>query len=127
MFDLFFQIYVASVFVWMLHMFHIYVASVFSGCCVCVVMIFQVFHVFFASILDACFKCFICLQIYVASVYRDISKVDQVLHLTSHLGVSSSPSSPLHPCQTAEGARWRPMEGAWRGRELMVSPFITRA
>ena len=30
MFNLFFQIYVASVFSWMLHIFHIYVASVLS-------------------------------------------------------------------------------------------------
>jgi hypothetical protein len=34
MFHLFFQTYVASVFIWMLHMFHTYVASVLSACCV---------------------------------------------------------------------------------------------
>ena len=32
MFYLFFQTYVASVFIWMLHMFHTYVASVSCGC-----------------------------------------------------------------------------------------------
>ena len=52
MFHLFFQTYVASVFMWMLHMFHTYVASVLSGCCVCVAMFFQVFHVFFCK----CFR-----------------------------------------------------------------------
>ena len=35
MFHQFFQMYVASVFIWMLHMFHTYVASVLSRCCVC--------------------------------------------------------------------------------------------
>jgi hypothetical protein len=35
MFHLFFQTYVASVFIWMLHMFHTYVASILSVCCVC--------------------------------------------------------------------------------------------
>ena len=35
MFHLFFQGYVASVFIWMLHMFHTYVVSVLSRCCVC--------------------------------------------------------------------------------------------
>jgi hypothetical protein len=33
---LFFQTYVAIVFIWMLHMFYTYVASVLSRCCVCV-------------------------------------------------------------------------------------------
>ena len=28
-------------------LFHIYVANVLSGCCVCVAMVFQVLHVFF--------------------------------------------------------------------------------
>jgi hypothetical protein len=35
MFRIFFQTYVASVFISMLYMFHIYVASVLSACCVC--------------------------------------------------------------------------------------------
>ena len=34
-FHQFFQTRVASVFIWMLHMFHTYVASVLFGCCVC--------------------------------------------------------------------------------------------
>jgi hypothetical protein len=66
------------VFIWLLHMFHIYVASVLSRCCICFARAFQVF---FASVLDVCFKCFICLQKYVANVYLDISKVDRVLHM----------------------------------------------
>ena len=38
-----FQTYVASVFIWMLHMFHTYVVSVLSGCCVCFAMGFKCF------------------------------------------------------------------------------------
>ena len=68
MFHLFFQTYVASVFIWMLLIFHTYVASVLSRCCVCVAIVFQVFHVFFVSVSDAYFKHFICVQTYVASV-----------------------------------------------------------
>ena len=43
MFYLFFQTYVESVLIWMLHMFYKYIASVLSGCCVCVAIVFQVF------------------------------------------------------------------------------------
>ena len=35
MFHLCFRLYVASVFIWILHMFHTYVACVLYGCCVC--------------------------------------------------------------------------------------------
>jgi hypothetical protein len=38
-----FKTYVASVFMWMLHMFYIYVASVLSEYCVCFAMISSVF------------------------------------------------------------------------------------
>jgi hypothetical protein len=64
MFHLFFQTYVASVLIWMLHMFRAYVVCVLFGCYVCL----QWFQVFFASISDTCFKCFISLMTYVASV-----------------------------------------------------------
>ena len=40
MFCLFFQTYVASVFIWMLHMFYTYVASVLSRYCICFAMAF---------------------------------------------------------------------------------------
>jgi hypothetical protein len=46
MFCLFFHMYVASVFIWMLHMFHTYVASVLSRCCV------------FTTVLRCFCKCF---------------------------------------------------------------------
>jgi hypothetical protein len=42
MFYLFFQTYVARMFIWMLHMFYTYVASVLFECCVCLQW-FQVF------------------------------------------------------------------------------------
>ena len=38
-----FSTYVASVFVWMLHMFHTYVASVLSRCCVFFTIVFKCF------------------------------------------------------------------------------------
>jgi hypothetical protein len=53
MFHLFFQTYVVSVFIWMLHMFYIYVASVLSGCCVCVAIVFKCF---FFRCFCKCFK-----------------------------------------------------------------------
>jgi hypothetical protein len=58
MFLLFFQTYVANVFIRMLHMFHTYVASVLFGCCVCLQWFLSVFSDVFASVSDACFKCF---------------------------------------------------------------------
>jgi hypothetical protein len=70
-----FQMYVASVFIWMLYMFHTYIANVLSGCCICVSMVFQVFSGVFACVSAVCFKCFkrmfqvfICLHTYVANV-----------------------------------------------------------
>ena len=40
MFHLFVSTYVASMSIWILHMFHTYVASVLSGCCICFAMTF---------------------------------------------------------------------------------------
>jgi hypothetical protein len=69
MVHMFFQMYVACVFLW-LHMFHTYVAIVLCGCCIyfamtfssvfmcffkCFGLIFQVFHL--SS--NTCYKCFI--------------------------------------------------------------------
>ena len=45
-----FQTYVASVFIWMLHMFHTYVASSIFGCYVCVAILFS--SVFFQVFLQ---------------------------------------------------------------------------
>ena len=73
-------------------MFHTYIASVLSGCCVCVAMVLKCFMCFFASVLDACFKRFICLHTYVASVVSGCLK--------SRLGVASlsSPSTASPRC-----------------------------
>ena len=68
MFHLFFQTYVASVFIWMLYMFHTYVASVLSRYRVCLQWFSSVFSRIFASISNTCFKCFIRLLLYVASI-----------------------------------------------------------
>jgi hypothetical protein len=46
---------------------------------------FKCFHVFFASVLNACFKCFVYLQKHVATFLLDVSKVDRVLLLGTHL------------------------------------------
>ena len=68
MFHLFFHMYVASVFIWMLHMFHTYVACVFSGCCLCLESFSSVFGCFrrmlqvcvsnISVISDICYQCF---------------------------------------------------------------------
>ena len=90
-----FQTYVASVFVWMLHMFHTYVANILFGCCVCFIMVFKCFQVFlqvfrmYVSSISSAFRRM--LQV----LYLDVSKVDRLLHLPSRfllpcLGVSSS-------------------------------------
>ena len=101
MFYLFFQTYVARVFIWMLHMFYTYVASDLYECCVYLQrfqVFFQVFlKVFHTHVLSVSFV-FICmLQV----LHLDVAKVDWMLHLPPHLllprlGVSSS-SSALHP------------------------------
>jgi hypothetical protein len=61
----FFQMYVASVFIWMLHTFHTYVVNISSRCRICFAWL-----VFFW-----CFcKCFICLHMYVVSVASECFK-----------------------------------------------------
>ena len=69
MFHLFFQTYVASVFIGMLLMFYVYVASVLSECCVCLQWFQAFFMCFFKCFrnmfqafhlsLDVCYKCFV--------------------------------------------------------------------
>jgi hypothetical protein len=92
MFKLFSQTYVASMFIWMLHIFHTYVASILSGCCVCCTWFSSVFRCF-------C-KCFI--QMHVLSIsaafrrilqmlHLDVSKVDWVLHLAPSSSLAASP------------------------------------
>jgi hypothetical protein len=50
MFHLFFQTNVASMFIWKFHMFHIYVASVLSGCCIYVAIVFKCFFQVFLQV-----------------------------------------------------------------------------
>jgi hypothetical protein len=50
MFHLFFQSYVARVFIWILHISHTYIASILSGCCVCSYNGFKCFSDVFASV-----------------------------------------------------------------------------
>jgi hypothetical protein len=62
MFHLFFKMYVASMFIWMLGMLHTYIASVFIWMlCMDLQWFSSIFHVFLQV-------CIICLQTYVASV-----------------------------------------------------------
>jgi hypothetical protein len=81
MFYLFFQMYVVSVFICKLHMFHACVANVFSGWCVHVANVFKCFM-----------RCLQVFQAYVSNVssffgrmlqmfYLDVSEVDRVLHI----------------------------------------------
>jgi hypothetical protein len=65
MFHLCFLMYVANVFIWMLHMFHTYVASVYIDVAYACNGFQVFFRCFFASVPKACLKCFICLQTYV--------------------------------------------------------------
>ena len=64
MFHLFFQTYVASVFIWMLHMFHIYVASVFIWMLLMFAMIFNCFCKYFRCM----FRMFYLSFLYVTSI-----------------------------------------------------------
>jgi hypothetical protein len=70
MFHLFFQMYVPSVLIYMLHMFQTYVASVLSGCCVCFTMVFKCFQVFLQVF-----------QMHVLRVSSAFRRMLQVLHL----------------------------------------------
>jgi hypothetical protein len=102
MFHLFFQTYVASVFIWMLHMFHKYIANILSRCYVCFIMVFKCISCVFVNISDACFKCFICLWTYVASVASRCYQIRSSVASPSSLSVASPwclllPASAGHP------------------------------
>jgi len=56
MFHLFFHTYDASVFIWMLYMFHTYVASVLYVCCVCLQLFSSVFRCFLQVFFCKCFR-----------------------------------------------------------------------
>ena len=71
-----FQTYVVSMFIWMFHIFHTYVASVLSGCCICLQLYFKCFSCVFASISDACFECFGCFIRILQVFYLDV-KIDR--------------------------------------------------
>jgi hypothetical protein len=81
LFYLFFQTYVASVFIWKLHMFHAYVANILSGCCVRVAEVFKCFmcfsQVFQTHVLNVSFVFRRMLQMF----HLNVAKVDRVLHM----------------------------------------------
>jgi hypothetical protein len=82
MFLLFFQTYVVSVFIWMLHMFCTYVASILSECCIYLQLFFKCFPCVFASVSDACFEYFNYFVRMLQVFHLDILKVDQsVVHV----------------------------------------------
>jgi hypothetical protein len=68
MFHMFFQTYVASVFIWKLHMFQAYVVNVFYLDIAYILQRFSSFLGVFASVSYTCFKCFICFLTYVAFI-----------------------------------------------------------
>jgi hypothetical protein len=58
--------------------FYTYVASVLSGCCICL----QLFLSVFAFVSDTCFECFSCFVRMLQLFYLDVSKVDRsVVHV----------------------------------------------
>jgi hypothetical protein len=75
-----FQMYIASVFIWILHLFHTCVTCVLSRCCIYFAMAFQAFSCVFTSVSDVCCKCFNCFECILQMFYLDVSKVDRVLH-----------------------------------------------
>lgn len=60
MFYLFSDVYIVSVYIWMLHIFYKYDGSVLSLCCVSFTMDFKFIPVVFACLSIVCFKCFVC-------------------------------------------------------------------
>jgi hypothetical protein len=111
-----FQTYVASL-ILMLHMFHTYIASVLSGCCVCVCNGFQMFSRVCASAsLYTSFKCFIyMLQV----LHLDVSKVDRVLHIGCVCEVGGAPwASARNAGTTGDVRAARALTGGtkWRRR-----------
>jgi hypothetical protein len=90
-------------------MFDTDIASVLSGCWVCL----QWFQVFSGNVSDACFKCFICLQTYVASVVSGCLKSRSgVAYLPSHLLLSRLGASSFSRCRL--GIRYDAMVEAHR-------------
>jgi hypothetical protein len=93
-----FHLFVANVFIWMLHMFHTYVPSVLSGCCTC---FYNGFSSVFMCVLqvcsDACFTFFIYLQTYVANVLSVCFK--------SRSGVAARDPPAAVWAEKVEGAR----------------------
>jgi hypothetical protein len=85
MFHLCFRTYVASMFIWMLHIFHTYVACVSSRCCGCLQR-FQVlsgvfFQVFQKHVASVCFKCFTRFRHMLQVFYLNIAYVVVAIHM----------------------------------------------
>jgi hypothetical protein len=108
MLHLFFQTYVVSVFIWMLHMFHIYVASVFMW----------MLHMFcndFSSIFRCFCKYFRCMfQIFFFCLYTYVANVSSGC-FKSRSGIARIVMAPV-----ADGQR----PAAWLG--LLPRAFIAR-
>ena len=80
MFHLFFQTYVASVFIWMLHMFHTYVTSVLSGCCICLQWFLSIFRCF-CNYFRLMFQVLHLFRCMLQVLHLNILKIDRVLHI----------------------------------------------
>jgi hypothetical protein len=103
-----FRMCVASVFIWMLHVFHTYVACVLFRCCV--------WLQWFSSVFMCFFKCFrsmfqvfqLPIDVY-CNCFFYVSKIDWVLHLSSPSSSTLSrcvllPVSVGHPYDDAAGS-----------------------
>jgi hypothetical protein len=71
-------------------MFHIYIANVLSGCCICVSIVFQVFSCVFACVSAVCFKCSSVFTHMLQMFHLGILETDRVLLLGTHLPQQAS-------------------------------------
>jgi hypothetical protein len=126
MFHLCFRTYVASVFIWVLHMFHTYIACILSGYCVCLQWFSSVFQIFLrvfqkhVSNISSNFFCMLqVLHLNVLKVDRTsptdlyLSSVDHISGNVSHLhgGMAAGKSRPATVVsgglrQLSDGCLW---------------------
>ena len=120
-----FRMQVASVFIWMLHMFHTYVVCVLFGCCLWLQWFSSVFRCFFrvfqkhVSSISSAFRRMLQL------LYLNVSKADRGLHLSSSPSAASSWCVPL---PMLAGHTYDAAAGSFRiGGVVRPSPLVAQA
>ena len=112
-----FHTYVASFFIWMLHMFCNIFFEVFSGA--------------FTSVLDACFKCLFVFRRMLQMFHLDVSKVDRTLHMLQCDSLVTPASCSywgvVHACEKRRNGAVRDGAGSWGGSagSDTSSPYLT--